>query len=242
MYFVTRAGRFGHSNNSLYNTVDLFNVPYNRMGLYENVKSMNELKENDFYKGFFIDFYNALDARSSLIRPLSQEEITESAFTQKRVARALNVIPKKVSEVSSFELSQETIYCRNTENQKLNCNYQLVKDGKEYETSVSITGFAQYLVQKHEGETVYAKHILRDDLEGEISYQITKDSEENYTKRVVQYIVPEDVTERPYFVVLSETSEDQNELAKEVYAISDILATFNSKYQVNPVNFDPRKR
>lgn len=53
MFFVTEASRFGPDSNRAYTTADLFNVQG------RNWQSFN--RENDYYRGFFHDFFDWLD-------------------------------------------------------------------------------------------------------------------------------------------------------------------------------------
>lgn len=53
MFFVTEAARFGPDFDRTYHTVDLFNVSGNQWQQYN--------KQDDFYKGFFHDFFDWLD-------------------------------------------------------------------------------------------------------------------------------------------------------------------------------------
>ena len=150
MFFITRAGRFGHATNSLYNSVDLFNVSERNMPRYASVEAKNRSKSNDFYKGFFMDFYEHLEENAAIVRPFSESEAQAQRDEEARIARLAQaeIEAEAVAFKAPFyELSQETIYCFNSENQKLNCNYQLGSGDDIFETSVTITGNAQYLVQ-----------------------------------------------------------------------------------------------
>ena len=62
MFFVTNATRFGHENNNFYNSIDLFNIPEDKMEEFED-KSSKEIKSTDFYRGYFLDFFKELDRR-----------------------------------------------------------------------------------------------------------------------------------------------------------------------------------
>ncbi len=53
MFFVSEAARFGPDNNRTYHTIDLFNLSGPQWQQYS--------KEDDFYKGFFRDFFDWLD-------------------------------------------------------------------------------------------------------------------------------------------------------------------------------------
>ena len=63
MFFVTNATRFGHESNNFYNSIDLFNVPEEELEEYESKKSTSDIKDNDFYKGYFLDFFRELDRK-----------------------------------------------------------------------------------------------------------------------------------------------------------------------------------
>ncbi|MEE2670460.1 MAG: hypothetical protein VYA54_02050 [Bdellovibrionota bacterium] len=248
MFFITRAGRFGHATNSLYNTIDLFNVPANRMQQYADTTAKNNLKSRDFYKGFFMDFYDALESDAVTVRRFSESEAQaqrEEAARIERLAQAEREAFEqsvKASDVSEFKLSQETIYCFNSENQKLNCNYQLGKDTTKFETSVTITGNAQYLIQIRESEKIYARHITREEL-SDYSAQIVEDENGVLTKRYVTLIKPQHAPIRPYMRVIStDQTSSQAELQQEVQKIKDVLATFNEDYQVHAENASPLVR
>lgn len=68
MFFVTNATRFGHQNNNFYNSIDLFNVPEENLVEYEDRKKASDLKDDDFYKGYFIDFFREFDRRIDRIK------------------------------------------------------------------------------------------------------------------------------------------------------------------------------
>lgn len=247
MFFITRAGRFGHANNSLYNSTDLFNVPQNRMEQVASKQAKESLKRRDFYQGFFMDFYEELDTEETLVRKFSQQENIE----QERVAQAqveylrLEAIKSEheraeFAKLSAYKLTQSTTYCYNTLNQKVNCNYQLEMAGIPHETSVSITGFAQYQVQVQKGETIYAKHIIDPRVQDEVSYHISEDSEGKLTKIIVEYVKPSDKTQRPYYKVVESSTDSQTKMFKEVEAIKDIMFDFDPKYIVKPQNASPK--
>lgn len=71
MFFVTNATRFGHENNNFYNSIDLFNSPEENLIEYEDGKASSELKKNDFYKGYFIDFFRELARKIDNIKPFN---------------------------------------------------------------------------------------------------------------------------------------------------------------------------
>jgi hypothetical protein len=249
MFFITRAGRFGHATNSLYNTIDLFNVPQRSMQRYASTEAKNQLKQNDFYQGFFMDFYEELDEKATIVQRFSQQEADAIAAEEARVealriAEAQRIAAAtKLSDVSKYQQTQETTYCYNTENKKLNCNYGLENEAGTFETSVSITGYAQYLVQKQDGETIYAKHVISDLVEGMQSYHISVDNDGNATKRIVEYIKPLQKSLRPLFIVLEtvEGLETDAEMLKDISAIKDVVEKFDSRYMVKPENSSPEE-
>lgn len=53
MFFVTEANRFGPESNRAYTTADLFNVQNRNWNSFD--------RENDYYRGFFRDFFEWLD-------------------------------------------------------------------------------------------------------------------------------------------------------------------------------------
>lgn len=240
MFFITRAGRFGHANNNLYNTIDLFNVPMRSIQNFASTEAKERLKQNDFYQGFFMDFYEELDEKATIVRRFSQQEANLVAAEEARIEAAIRAeqeriaAAQKLSDVSKYKLNQETTYCYNAENKKLNCNYGLENEAGAYETSVSITGFAQYLVQKQEGETIYASHIVDEEVEGAESYHISVDEAGKATKRIVEYIRPENRSERPFYIVLEtiEGNETDDEMLKDINKVKDIVAKFDPRYLV----------
>ena len=247
MFFITRAGRFGHANNSLYNSIDLFNVPQTSMGKVASTEAKNHLKKRDFYQGFFMDFYEELDTKSQVVRQFSQQENEEAealaaAELERLRLEAIQIEEEKAefAKATSYKLTQSTTYCYNTLNQKVNCNYQLEVAGIPHETSVSITGYAQYQMQAQKGETIYAKHIIDSRVEDGTSYHISEDSEGKLTKIFVEYVRPSDKTKRPYYKVVGTSNESEAEMFKEVEAIKDILFDFDPKNTVKPQNASPK--
>ena len=77
MFFITRAGRFGHQLNNLYNPIDLFNIPSGDLELFGN--KIDQLKEDDFFKGFFMDFFDYLDNESVKVEQFVMQEQEEEA-------------------------------------------------------------------------------------------------------------------------------------------------------------------
>lgn len=243
-FFITRAERFGHATNSLYNSVDLFNVRENNLSRYESDDAKRRLKSRDFYQGFFMDFYEALEYEAMFVDTFSESQAQVQREEQARIAaikKAEMEEYRNAKRAPNYDVTQETIYCFNNKNPKLNCNYQLSDEEGIFETSVTITGNAQYLVQYQEEATIFTKHIIREDLT-EKSYQIVQTKDGALSKNVVKFIKPQYAMVRPYIKVTSKSAQTQLSLEAEVMQIKDVLAKFNTDYQVRAENASPLVR
>jgi hypothetical protein len=66
MFFVTSAARFGFMSNHIYSASELFNYSFEELDNY--VEDYKHSRDEDFYKGFFVDFFISLDKRIDRIR------------------------------------------------------------------------------------------------------------------------------------------------------------------------------
>lgn len=66
MFFVTSAARFGFMSNHIYSSSELFNYSYEELDNY--VEDYKFSRDEDFYKGFFVDFFISLDRKIDRIR------------------------------------------------------------------------------------------------------------------------------------------------------------------------------
>ena len=139
-----------------------------------------------------------------------------------------------------FETTQEAIYCQNAINQKLNCNYQISHNGFT-ETSVSISGYSQYVVQQTASSVSYAKIILSEDIkEDSLVYTIKADGSFEVNKVV---FTSKGKIARPVFKVTQDLSDKFNfdKLEKEMFKIRSITNKFSSEYIVPKDSFSPEQ-
>ena len=66
MYFVSDSERFSFQSNYIYSAIDLFNIDHNELDNY--VDDPSQLRDNDLYRGFFVDFFRSLDSGMDRIR------------------------------------------------------------------------------------------------------------------------------------------------------------------------------
>ena len=70
MFFVTSAARFGFMSNHIYSSSELFNYSYEELDNY--VEDYRFSRDEDFYKGFFVDFFISLDRKIDRIRSFEE--------------------------------------------------------------------------------------------------------------------------------------------------------------------------
>ena len=131
------------------------------------------------------------------------------------------------TQAFAFYTSPEAIYCQNDLNKKVNCNYRIINKGFDDEISVSPTGYAQYLIQKNEEGTVYARHLLGDDVEGQ-SIQILENHSGELTIFEVEFDRGESQTDRPEYKKVKNLSSQfsKEEVKAQVQKIKEIIQKF----------------